>query len=99
MIYLGTAWATGAMHGYTLKEQGLPTTYKYATLSLVTVMQMARTLGAEKSIGQLRSHPASTIAGIFVGIPIFVGTVFCTGHFFGKSVRHTYESIKGSKLE
>lgn len=99
MLYLGTAWATGAMHGYTLKEQGLPTTYTYATLSLVTVMQMARSLGAETSITQMKVFPASTIAGIFVGIPLFVGTVFCTGHFFGKSVRHTYESIKGSKSE
>jgi hypothetical protein len=106
-----STWAVGLMNGIitphkdattaaTATAQGLPTGFKYGTIGLVSGVGMANAIGNLTS-----AHlplPRIQALGIFAGIPLLVGSVFCTGHFVGKSVRYSltdigkqiYESVK-----
>lgn len=86
-----TVWATGVLNGYS--KEGLPASYKYVPISLVSA------IGILKGISDLKPvppRPGGVLASLFIGIPIVMGASFCTGTFFGKSIRHV---LPVSKIE
>lgn len=92
-----SVWSAGILNGYKKDEgqgQGLPTSYKYTLMSVVSGLQIVKGLGLSNEV---HMKPASLLASLFVGIPLMVGATFCTGTFLGKSVYHTFPKIENSK--
>jgi hypothetical protein len=89
----------GGLNGYTKKEGGVTTFEKVTILSLTT------TFGFLRAFNRMRSstipafqHPPTAFTTLLFGIPLIVGTSFCTGHHFGKALRRTEDersSIRG----
>jgi hypothetical protein len=91
-----TNWAVGAINGYKQKENGLPNGIKYGTLGLSTLVGTIKVLGSEFSPSV---RPAHRLAGIFIGVPVLVGTTFCLGHHLGKAVRYAEDTpYKGESI-
>ena len=95
-----TTWLTGAINGYTLKEDGLPANIKYSVMGLTTGIHII------KGFGQIKLpvvKPGSTLAGLFIGIPLVIGVNFCVGNYLGKAIRYAedknYPQDKGIKLQ
>jgi hypothetical protein len=86
-----STWVIGALNGYTHKEKGIPASYSYTTMSLMTTTGIIRALGTQSLP---ITHPGSLMAGLFVGIPFMVGATFCTGTMMGKSIRHVKDSAE-----
>ena len=97
-ISLFSTWAVGALSGYSLKDNDLPTGYKYGTMALTTGIHIVKSL-ANVDLQPYRTRPGSLVMGLFVGIPLMVGSTFCVGDFFGKSARHVVDLNKKNLLE
>jgi hypothetical protein len=84
MFHLFTTWSVGVMNGLWHDQSGLPTGYKYGTMAIASGISIMN------SVGNLKlpvTHPGPTITGICL-IPFVVGSIFCTGNYFGKSAAH-----------
>jgi hypothetical protein len=97
---LFTNWAVGVINGYKQKENGLPNNIKYGTIGLSTFMTMFKTLGYldtpvyKKFISA--TTPGQKLAGLFIGIPLIMGTNFCVGHHMGKAIRYAEDDSRSS---
>ncbi len=91
MLHYYTTWLIGGMNGYTQKENGLPTGYKYGAIGVASIIQCGR------SLARLDKLPKPITPGLVVAgfglIPFAVGTFFCLGNYMGKSARHVKDSM------
>lgn len=99
---LFTNWAVGVINGYKQKENGLPNNIKYGTIGLSTFMTMFKTLGyldtsVNKKFISATTTPGQKLAGLFIGIPLIMGTNFCVGHHMGKAIRYAEDDSRSSK--
>ena len=76
-ISLFTTWLTGTINGYKLKEDGLPNSIKYGVMGLTSGIHMIKGFS---NIKLPVTSPGSTLAGLFVGIPLMTGATFCVGN-------------------
>lgn len=86
-----TIWATGVLNGYS--KEGLPASYIYGPISLVS------SIGILKGISELKpipARPGATLASLFIGVPVIMGVTFFTGTFMGKSIKYV---LPASKIE
>ncbi len=81
-----STWAVGIINGYQRKENKLPTSYKYGIMSIATGINIIKAIGRSQTLPSMR--PGVLLSGIFIGIPLITGSVFCTGNMVGKSIRH-----------
>ena len=77
------------MNGYTKKEGGLPRATTYTILSLSSAVGFLR--GVRHVKIPLYTGPSQALATLALMVPLIVGASFCTGHHFGKALRHTDE--------
>jgi hypothetical protein len=89
MIPLLSTLATGASNGFLHKEGGIPTSYKYTVMSVSAGMLIVKAFGTQPTP---IARVTSLLLGLFVGIPIMTGGVFCTGTFLGKTLRHVKDT-------
>jgi hypothetical protein len=99
MFHYGTTWAIGAINGYMLPEHGLPTGYKYGTIALASGIQLVKAIGSDAFKDLLPRRAASTLLTVVLGLPFFVGAVFCTGSYMGKSTRYCIEHTQFSQFQ
>jgi hypothetical protein len=86
MLVNFSTWAVGIINGYQPKENKLPASYKYGIMSIATGINIIKALGRSQTLPSMR--PGILLSGIFIGIPLITGSVFCTGNILGKSIRH-----------
>jgi hypothetical protein len=80
---------TGVLNGYIKKEGGLPTFEKMTIMGFSTTFGFMRGLSKLHTMNlQMHITPGQGLAVLFLGIPFFVGSSYCTGHHFGKALRH-----------
>ncbi len=91
MLHYYTTWLIGSMNGYTQKENGLPTGYKYGTIGVASIIQCGRSLGNLHKLPKPVT-PGQVVAG-FALIPFAIGTFFCLGNYMGKSARHALSNL------
>lgn len=88
-IGIFSVWATGILNGY--NKDGLPSSYKYVPIFLVSATGIVKGIG---DIKQVPARPGAFLTSLFIGIPLIVGTSFCTGTFMGKSIKHVFPTLK-----
>jgi hypothetical protein len=100
-LSLFTNWAVGLINGYKQKEDGLPNGIKYGTLGITTFMAMIKTLGhmdtSSKAIINTGITPGQKLFGLFIGVPLVMGTNFCVGHHLGKAIRYAEDEPRSDK--
>jgi hypothetical protein len=82
-----TTWAVGLINGYKQKENGLPNQIIYGTMGAASIVNMMKVIG----VSTLKP-PGILMGGLFIGVPLVVGTTFCVGHHFGKAIRWAEDS-------
>jgi hypothetical protein len=89
-----SVWFIGLMNGYKKDEDKLPNSIKYGSMGITSVINMIKYTG---TIKPPITAPVSTLAAMFIGVPLVTGSVFCLGNFIGKAIRHskTPDSEKG----
>jgi hypothetical protein len=92
-----SVWFVGLMNGYKKEEDKLPNSIKYGTMGITTVINMIKFTG---NIKPPITNPGSILAGLFIGVPLVTGSVFCLGNFLGKAVRYskTPDKEKGTTI-
>ena len=83
-----TNWTVGVLNGYNVKDGGIPNGIKYGTMGLTTFAGMFKVLANANDV-KLHHHitAGQKLAGLFIGVPLLVGTQFCIGHHMGKAIR------------
>ena len=81
-----TNWTVGVINGYKQKENGLPNGIKYGTLGVTSFMGMIRVLGNFDTV--IKATSSQKLAGLFIVVPVVMGTNFCIGHHLGKAIRY-----------
>jgi hypothetical protein len=76
-------WAIGFLNGRT--KEGLPNDIKYGALGVTTFAGMMTALS---HFDTSKLPIGSKLGGLFIGIPIVVGTQFCIGHHLGKATMY-----------
>jgi hypothetical protein len=92
-----TNWAAGLLNGYKYKENGLPNSIKYSTLGVTTFGGMIRVLGNFDSPNITRLTAGQKLGGLFIAVPIVMGTQFCMGHHIGKAIRWSEDEPRSNK--
>jgi hypothetical protein len=85
-----STWAIGVLNGYNIKDNGLPKSIIYGTLGVTSFANMIKVFGnfdVEKNAMTHKSAKA-LLGAAFIGVPIVMGTTFCTGNYLGKAVRY-----------
>jgi hypothetical protein len=96
-LSLITNWAVGLINGYKQKENGLPNDIKYGTLGVTTFVAMLKTLGNFDAPSVVRMTTGQKMAGLFIGVPLVMGTNFCVGHHMGKAIRWAEDEPRTGK--
>ena len=96
-LSLITNWAVGLINGYKQKENGLPNNIKYGTLGVTTFVAMLKTLGNFDAPSVVRMTAGQKMAGLFIGVPLVMGTNFCVGHHMGKAIRWAEDEPRTGK--
>ncbi len=91
-ISVFSTWATGILNGLQHNRERLPAAYSYTAMSLTTGIGMVKVLGSQQTP---ITNPGGLLAGLFIGIPIMVGSIYCSGTMLGISIRHSQD--KGDK--
>jgi hypothetical protein len=86
MLVNFSTWAVGIINGYQYKENKLPSSYTYGIISIATGINIIKALGRSQTLPSM--GPGILLSGLFIGIPLITGSVFCTGNMIGKSIRH-----------
>lgn len=98
-----TNWAVGLINGYKQKENGLPNGIKYGTMGLTAFMGMFKVMAnwdtpsVTKTIVYAPITPMQKLAGLFIGVPLIIGTNFCIGHHMGKAIRWAEDEHRPNK--
>jgi hypothetical protein len=79
-------WAIGFLNGRT--KEGLPNDIKYGALGVTTFAGMLTALSHFDALQISKMPIGSKLGGLFIGIPIVVGTQFCIGHYLGKATMY-----------
>ncbi len=87
-----TNWSVGLLNGYNVKEGGVPNGIKYGTMGLTTFAGMIKVLGNMDNVKINHITGGQKLAGLFIGVPLVVGTNFCVGHHMGKAIRWTRDN-------
>ena len=92
-----SVWFIGLINGYKKDEDKLPNSIKYGAMGLTSVINMIKFTG---TIKPPVTYPVSTLTGLFIGVPVITGSVFCLGNFLGKAIRYsrTPDSEKGTTI-
>jgi hypothetical protein len=96
-LSLFTNWAVGLINGYKQKENGLPNGIKYGTIGVTTGVAMLRTLANFDTPNIIKMTSGQKMAGLFIGVPLLMGTNFCVGHHMGKAIRWAEDDPRPSK--
>ena len=92
-----TNWTTGLLNGYRHKENGLPNGIKYSTLAVTTMGGMFKVLSNFDSPNLSRISGGQRLAGLFIMVPLVMGTQFCMGHHMGKAIRYSEDEPRSGK--
>ncbi len=92
-----TNWTTGLFNGYRYKENGLPNSIKYSTLAVTTLGGMFKVLGNSDSPNISRLTGGQRLAGLFIMVPLVMGTQLCMGHHMGKAIRYCEDEPRPGK--
>ena len=84
MATVFTTWGVGALQGFTHKENVVPTSVKYTTMSVATGLSLI------KAIPQVKKP--IDLGGALIAIPLLIGSVFCLGTQMGKATRSVYDT-------
>ena len=92
-ISLISNWLIGVLNGYTSKENGLPTSIKYSTISIASMISGFRMI-------EPKMPPSLVLMSFFVVSPLMVGSLFCIGTQMGKGIRYIEDRpITSSKIK
>ncbi len=85
-----STWAIGVLNGYNIKDNGLPKSIIYGTLGVTSFANMIKVFGNFDSAKNAMTPKTANalITAAFIGVPIVMGTTFCTGNYLGKAVRY-----------
>ncbi len=84
MFHQIATWSVGAMNGFLVPDGGLPASYKWGAIALASGMHMTKIVGSLEL--PLRTPPKSIGASLLIA-PVWMGALFCSGSFVGKSGR------------
>ncbi len=92
-LSLITNWLVGVLNGYTSKENGLPASIKYSTISIASIISGFRII-------EPKMPPSIVLMSFFVISPLMVGSLFCIGTQMGKGIRYIEDRpTAGNKIE
>jgi hypothetical protein len=92
-ISLISNWLIGVLNGYTSKENGLPASIKYSTISIASMISGFRMI-------EPKMPPSLVLMSFFVVSPLMVGSLFCLGTQMGKGIRYIDDRpINSSKIK
>ncbi len=81
-IPIYTTWIVGIINGYKIKNNGIPDSIKYGTLSLAAGVNIVNTYITTK----VKVNPR--YMGSIIMIPIMIGANFCLGSHLGKAIQY-----------
>jgi len=73
-ISLISTWLTGAINGYMIKEEGIPTNIKYSVLGLTVIIHIIKGIKG-MPLNTIKAGPVS----VFFGIPLAIGAIEAIG--------------------
>lgn len=92
-LHLFSTWGVGFLNGCSGENHKLPNSLKYGTIALASGIHAVHAI---TKIPTTSIRLPGTAAGFFVGIPLMIGSIFCTGHMLGSTLRYTEN--EGSKV-
>jgi hypothetical protein len=92
-ISLISNWLVGVINGYSSKENGLPASIKYTTISLASMISGFKMI-------EPKMPPSIVLTSFFIISPLMVGSLFCIGTQMGKGIRYIEDRpTAGSKIK
>ena len=92
-LSLITTWAVGMLNGYTSKENGLPASIKYTTISITSILSGFRMI-------EPKMPSSLVLTSFFIISPLMVGSLFCIGTQIGKGIRYVEDRpMTSSKIK